>query len=73
MSAIKYFIVDYTDDPENPVWGNAHQTPGTVRRSNDGTKMVLKYDEENAPEGGYTHAEILEILQGEDWREEDIE
>ena len=72
MSAIKYFIVDYTDDPDNPIWKDAHQTPETVRRSRNGKKMILKYKERYAPEGGYTHAEILDIMRGEDWQEDDI-
>ena len=47
----------------------------TVRRSVDGTKTFVKWDNE-APsciddiitkEGPYTHSEILEILSGEEW------
>jgi len=47
----------------------------TVRRSVDGTKTFVKWDNETpsciddiiTKEGPYTHSEILEILSGEEW------
>jgi hypothetical protein len=54
----------------------------TVRRSVDGTKTFVKWNESMPPsvasittgtEGPYTHEEILEILNTEEWTQSDLE
>jgi hypothetical protein len=54
----------------------------TVRRSVDGTKTFVKWESEMPPsvasiitgiEGPYTHEEILEILNTEEWTQSDLE
>lgn len=53
----------------------------TVRRSVDGTKTFVKWDNEVPPcvddittkEGPYTHSEILEILSGQEWTQPDMD
>jgi hypothetical protein len=53
----------------------------TVRRSVDGTRTFVKWDNEVPPcandiitkEGPYTYSEILEILSGEEWTQSDMD
>lgn len=50
----------------------------TVRKSTDGTKTFVKWDEDvpscvtnlTTKEGPYTYAEILDILNGPDWTQQ---
>jgi len=53
----------------------------TVRKSVDGTKTFVKWDSDNIPssveslttkEGPYTYEEIMSILNGSEWSDENL-
>ena len=67
-------LADYTDEQLDNLCDNAIQSGvGTLRKTLDGTKAILKWDGDT-PEvfngmTSYGHSEILTILGGSDWTE----
>jgi len=71
-------LADYTDEQLEDLVTKAIQTSvGTLRKSLDGTKAILKWDGDT-PEGFesmtlYSHSEIRTILATSAWAESDDE
>ena len=67
-------LASYTDEQLEELCSNAIQSGvGTLRKTLDGTKAILKWDGDT-PEvfngmTSYGHSEILTILGGSDWTE----
>lgn len=70
-----YLIIQVTDLDKIDFNQVLETSPDTLRKSADNTKTFIKW-EENTPdfieslsdaEGPYTHDEILQILQSEEW------
>ena len=65
-------LASYTDEQLENLCTNAIQSGvGTLRKTLDGTKAILKWDGDT-PEvfdgmTSYDHSEILTILNGSDW------
>ena len=65
-------LSDYTDDELQELVNNAIQTSiGTLRKSLDNSKAILKWDGDTPSVFSsmtiYNHSEILAILAGSDW------
>jgi hypothetical protein len=69
-------LADYTDEQLEDLVTKAIQTSvGTLRKSVDGTKAILKWDGDT-PEGfegmtAYSHSEIRTTLSTSEWTEEE--
>jgi len=65
-------LADYTDEQlEDLITKSIQSNVATLRKSLDNTKAILKWDRDT-PEvfdgiTTYSHSEILEILSGNDW------
>ena len=72
----KWVIVNVSDITEDMI-SNAMQTSmNTLRKTNDGSKAILKWDGPDTPscfDGMtiYSHSEILEELNKSDWHQEE--
>lgn len=73
----KYLIFPVTELPKVDFTQVNETSEETVRKSIDGTKTFVKWDNEQPSftsqlintEGPYTHSEILQILSTEQWTE----
>ena len=70
-------LADYTDEQlENLVTKAIQTSVGTLRKSVDGTKAILKWDGDT-PEGfegitSFSHNEILTTLATSEWTEDEV-
>ena len=77
-----YYIVDGAEIENTELFTNSHQNPDTVRWNLAHTEFILKYDVAEMPRGEFgnkkglkkslTHDEVLAIISGPEWVEEDI-
>jgi hypothetical protein len=67
----RYWCIVLTVDKENIDFSEVIENPETLRYSLDGTKFIVKYDNEKPLTLNgyteYTHQEILSILSGPEW------
>ncbi len=75
MNILNEYVICATPADDDSVWGYVVDR-GNVRRSLDGSHVVLKWPVEESPHwamvnrlGGttYEHAEVLVVLAGPDW------
>lgn len=78
----RHFMIFSVTELPNIDFTQVNETSAeTVRKSIDGTKTFVKWDSEEIPssvdllstkEGPYTYLEIMEILSGSEWTNNEI-
>lgn len=71
----KWVIVNVSDITEEMIEGAIQSSMDTLRKTLDGTQAILKYDGRKPycfyNMTTYNHSEILTILSGSDWTEDE--
>ena len=67
----KYIIVNVSDITDNMIMSTIQTSTATLRKTNDGTKAILKWDGDTPTcfdgMATYTHSEILTELAKSEW------
>ena len=71
----KYIIVNVSDITDNMIMSAIQASTATLRKTNDGTKAILKWDGDTPTcfdgMATYTHSEILTELAKSEWTSEE--